>query len=398
MRLQVALRAIVWVALLAVFANQAAAEPAITDVRLGTHDDATRLVLDMTDATSYRVFTLKAPYRLVVDLPESQWRVAGPEIKRDGLIGNVRYGLFRPGTFRVVLDAKAPVEVLDVFTLPAAAGSGHRLVVDMRGVPPDGFQTAQHGSFRPASIGAAAGHVVPRPRASSSKPVIVLDPGHGGVDPGAISASGVYEKDVTLRAARILRQRLEKTGRYVVHLTRDSDVFLRLRDRVAIAREHDADVFVSLHADSIRDSRVRGLSVYTLSETASDAGAAQLARTENKADLVGGIDIAREQPELVNILIDLTQRETKNLSARFANMLVEDLSDRTKMLGRTHRFAGFAVLRAPDVPSVLVELGYLSNEMDERQLQSEEFLTQLADGMVEAMDRFFSLRQQLGRS
>jgi N-acetylmuramoyl-L-alanine amidase len=187
-----------------------------------------------------------------------------------------------------------------------------------------------------------------------------------------------------------LRRQLEATGRYRVALTRNSDEFLALRDRLALARAYDADLFISLHADSERSADVRGLSIYTLSETASDEEAAALASRENRADLIGGIDLSRERPQVASILIDLAQRETMNRSVAFARMVVAELSREIDLLPtRPHRFAGFAVLRAPDVPAVLIELGYLSNRVEERRLQSVGYRRDLARGVVRAIDHYF---------
>jgi N-acetylmuramoyl-L-alanine amidase len=219
--------------------------------------------------------------------------------------------------------------------------------------------------------------------------VVAIDAGHGGQDPGAISLSGAYEKQITLAMARALREELKTLHRYKAVLTRNSDRFIRLRDRIAIAHAAGADLFISLHADTVQSSTVRGLSVYTLSERASDAEAAALAERENKVDLIGGIKLAGETPEVTNILIDLIQRETMNDSSQVASMLVSELDEETLLLPRTHRFAGFAVLKAPDVPSVLIELGYLSNPADERLLLSSKHRRKLAQGIARAIDGYF---------
>ncbi|MGF1640590.1 MAG: N-acetylmuramoyl-L-alanine amidase, partial [Rhodospirillales bacterium] len=216
-----------------------------------------------------------------------------------------------------------------------------------------------------------------------------IDPGHGGADPGAIGVSGVHEKDVTLAAARDLRSALERLGGYRVVLTRDDDRSVSLRERIAIARRVDADLFVSLHADAMPSAQVRGASVYTLSETASDAEAALLAERENKADLITGVDLTYETAEVANILIDLAQRETKNRSARLAARVVDELQRETQLLRNTHRFAGFAVLKAPDVPSVLVELGFLSNRQDEQALRDTAYRRRLAAAIARGIDRYF---------
>jgi N-acetylmuramoyl-L-alanine amidase len=216
-----------------------------------------------------------------------------------------------------------------------------------------------------------------------------IDAGHGGVDPGAIGHDGVYEKSIVLAAAKALKAALEETGRYKAVLTRTDDSFIRLRERIAIARRVDADLFVSLHADSIKDSSLRGLSVYTLSENASDNEAEALATSENKADIVAGIDLSQQEPEVTNILIDLAQRRTMNYSARLAGYVVHELERETKLLTRPHRFAGFAVLKAPDVPSVLVELGFLSNREDSRRLNDPAYRRKVATGLTRAIDRYF---------
>jgi N-acetylmuramoyl-L-alanine amidase len=229
------------------------------------------------------------------------------------------------------------------------------------------------------------------------KRIIVIDPGHGGVDPGAISVSGIYEKHITLAAARDLKAHLESTGRFKVMLTRDPDNFIRLRGRIERAREMKADLFISLHADTIRNHGVRGLSLYTLSERASDKEAAELAERENKADLIAGIDLTHESAEVTNILIDLAQRETMNQSAKLAALLVDELQDRVKVLQNPHRFGGFAVLKAPDIPSVLIELGFLSNKDDERALRSKTHRRKLAQSIAGAVDRYFTKIESASR-
>ncbi|MBX9633733.1 MAG: N-acetylmuramoyl-L-alanine amidase [Magnetospirillum sp.] len=239
--------------------------------------------------------------------------------------------------------------------------------------------------------------VEPKALPADGKPVVVIDPGHGGVDPGAIGVSGIYEKYITLAVARELKAQLEKNGRYKVYLTRDRDIFIRLRDRVAIARQLNADLFISLHADSVGNPQLKGLSVYTLSQTSSDSEAQALADKENKADLIAGIDLSHESADVANILIDLAQRETMNRSAGFAGGVVEEVGREANLLGNTHRFAGFAVLKAPDVPSVLVEMGYLSNEAEERNLRQPEHRLKLAKSLSRAIDRFFVQGQKARR-
>ena len=372
----------------------ARAQPQAVDARVGAHADKTRFVLELTEPVDYSLFMLARPYRVVIDLPEIAWRLpADTGAKGEGLVARFRYGLFKPGTSRIVLDATGPVGVMDAFFLPPNGDDRHRFVLDLVPVTAAVFEAAISRALpRP---GPAPAPPATAPRRAAEKPVIVLDPGHGGVDPGAISRKGTFEKHVTLRMAEDLKRRLEASGRYRVVLTRESDVFVRLRARIARARAAGADLFISLHADSHRSAKVRGLSVYTLSETASDKEAEMLAAKENKADVIAGIDLSHESEEVTNILIDLAQRESMNESAGFAAMLTRELRDETNLLRRSHRYAGFAVLKAPDVPSVLIELGYLSNPREERMLLSKSDRGKLVAAIARAIDQYFARQQAL---
>lgn len=367
----------------------AAAQPAVTAVRIGEHVGLTRLVLDVTEKVDFHTFTLADPYRVVVDLPSLDWQVAPSENDRRGVIARLRFGQFRRDTSRMVIEALGPVEVKQAFLLPPQGNWAYRFVIDLAPVDEASFVNSVGAPKRLARP--LAKPSPPKPsRKSAVKRIVVLDPGHGGVDPGAIGVSGVFEKTVTLSAARELRKILQETNRYKVILTRNSDKFLRLRDRVAVARDVGAELFVSLHADAIRRRGVRGASVYTLSEKASDAEAAALAAKENKADLLGGVQLEGESEEVTSILIDLVQRETKNLSAGFANIVLPEFRKRVRTLDNGHRFAGFAVLKAPDVPSVLVEMGYLSNRQDERLLSTAEGRRPVLEALGKAIDRYFA--------
>jgi N-acetylmuramoyl-L-alanine amidase len=225
-----------------------------------------------------------------------------------------------------------------------------------------------------------------RPR-SGGKPLVVIDAGHGGKDVGAISVLGGYEKDVTLAIARLTARRLERSGKVRVQLTRDDDRFIPLGGRVAIARRARADLFISIHADAASNAEARGASVYTLSAVASDAVAARLAARENKADIIGGVNLGVEAPEVGDIMIDLSRRATGNVSVQFADILQASLNDRIRFRGEFHHFAGFVVLKAPDVPSVLLETGYVTNRDDARLLFSGEGRQKFADGIARAIER-----------
>lgn len=379
-------------------------------VRLGDHQDFTRFVVDLSHEVNFSLFTLPEPYRVVVDLPEVEWTFGEENVPEGrGVVGALRWGLFQPGQSRIVLDLTRPAEVKQAFLLPPNNQSGWRFVVDLKETSHATFVAAagprnRIGALKPdftpeqpvQQVAIRPTPVDPRFDPNRQK-VIVLDPGHGGVDPGAIGASGVYEKNITLAAAREFRDILTRTGRYKVILTRDRDIFLPLRDRFEVARRNNADLFISLHADSIKSPDVRGLSVYTLSENASDAEAAALAEKENKADIIAGIDLSHESAEVTNILIDLAQRETMNLSSRIAEAVIEELKRDVKLLRRTHRFAGFAVLKAPDVPSLLIEMGYLSNRDEERLLRQASYRAKLGHALQRALDGFFSQTQKAYR-
>jgi len=361
-------------------------------VRVGDQATGTRVVLDLSEPVTYRLFTLSNPHRVVLDMPELAWTASDGPIG-PGVVTGLRHGLFRPGTSRIVLDLGQAARVQDAFMLPPNAEHGHRLVVDIEPLQGSPDARSAPAPVRTASL-APAMPVVRTPE----RRVVAIDAGHGGVDPGAIGVRGTFEKNVTLAAARELRRQLEATGRYRVVMTRSDDTFLRLRERVAVARRGGAELFLSLHADSHPSASTRGLSVYTLSATASDKEAAALAQRENKADLIAGVDLSAESREVLDILIDLAQRETMNLSAQYAGMLVSNLREAVTLLPKTHRFAGFAVLKAPDIPSVLVELGYMSNREEERLLRDAAYRRKLMGAIVRATDAYFAHKGSFGRS
>ncbi|MFH1804032.1 MAG: N-acetylmuramoyl-L-alanine amidase [Pseudomonadota bacterium] len=371
----------------------------VLGARLGVYPDYTRFVIDLDREVDFTHFLLPDPYRIIIDMPEIDWTAPpGNVTAGGGLISGLRYGLFKPGTFRVVLDVGQPSVVSKIFLLPPGDGKSYRLVIDLVPTGRDAFMTASRDSMQAysarsrndtSSTEQSADVAVSSGRPGNNKPVIAIDAGHGGVDPGAIGADGVYEKNLTLAAARELAKTLTDTGRYQVLLTRDKDVFLRLQQRVEIARKANADLFLSLHADSIGDSKHRGASVYTLSENASDKEAAALASKENKADVIAGIDLSVENSLVQSILIDLAQRETMNLSATLASNMVTELGQDIQLQRRTHRFAGFAVLKAPDIPSVLFEMGYLSNQTDAKLLQTAAHRKKIAKAVLRAIDQYF---------
>lgn len=377
--------------------TDARAATEVLGARIGPGKTSTRLVLDLNASVSFNAFTLDRPYRVVIDLPAVTWRLDPLRTPKGGLVRAFRYGHFRDNVSRVVLDVSKPVAISKAFVLAPKSGRAHRLVVDLRAIGAKEF--ARRAQPRPSAAPRpdAAAIPLPKRRVLRSVKTVAIDPGHGGVDPGAIGVRGTREKRVTLSHALALARQLRASGRYRVVLTRVRDVFVPLRTRVAIARRRAADLFISLHADSIPRSSVRGASIYTLSERASDRQAARLAAKENKADLIAGIDLTEQTSDVAGFLIDLAQRQTMNDSADFARLLTSEIGKVRPLLRNTHRFAGFAVLKAPDVPSVLVELGYLSNPSDERRLNQRRERDRVVAAIVRAVDRYFARQQAFKR-
>ena len=366
-----------------------ATEPVVMNVRIGEHQDRTRFVIELSDPVKLRVFTLANPNRVVIDMPEVLWRLNGPQKPTsNGAIKSYRYGLFRPGNARFVIDLNMAVTAAEPLILPPSDGFGYRVVIDLFPVPQAKFeQTAGWpADMKPAPNVAQD---VPLGPKNTARKVIVVDAGHGGIDSGTVGIDGMQEKDLVLDEAKRLGAVLRKRG-YVVHLTRDTDIYIPLRERVSIARGYGADLFISLHADSNPNPDVTGASVYTLSEKGSDKEAAALAKKENQSDIIAGVDLTGQDDSVSHILIDLAQRDTMNRSSRFAENVVSKLSEATDILPRTpHRSGALVVLKAPDVPAVLVELGYLSNRQDCSQMHGDRWRNGVAKAIADAVDQNF---------
>jgi N-acetylmuramoyl-L-alanine amidase len=382
--------------------------PIASDARLAGDAKQTRFILDLDKAVQFRAFALADPYRVIVDLPQVNFQLpAGVGVAGRGLVKAFRYGVVMPGGSRIVFDLTGPAKIAKSYVLEAANGQPPRLVIEFEEVDRTAFVQSLTPENRPElrpAIAAANAAVAqpdataatPAPVPSSDKrPVVVIDPGHGGVDNGTQAGGGdIMEKNLVLGFGLALRDRIEKSGKYRVVMTRTDDTFIALGDRVKIARAESAALFVSIHADALKrgEGDAQGATIYTLSDKATDSEAERLADAENKSDAIGGVNLADEPTEVADILIDLVQRETKTFSNRFARVLMGEMKTTARMHKHPLKSAGFRVLKAPDVPSVLVELGYVSNKGDLEHLVSENWRNRTVGSMAQAIDAFLAKR------
>ena len=405
-------------------AADAAGLPVATAARVAGDETRTRFVADLSDPVGYTVYVLQNPYRVMIDLPQVDFELPADSGNRTrGLVSEYRFGPVDEGRSRIVLDTKGPVLIEKAVLLKPEAGQPARIVVDIVQTTEEAFAAKLNAGASDSDAALASAGSDPEAEgaqvesdagsdqalgdesdtASGQPPVtlkrpagrrlVVLDPGHGGIDPGAIGLRKTREKDVVLAYALQLREQLLALGNIDVVMTRSDDTFLTLRDRVRVARDNEADLFIAIHADTVRGEEARGATIYTLSEKASDAEAEALAHKENRADIIAGVDLGSENEEVTDILIDLVQRESKTHSLVFAKKAVAEMKPVTAFTGKPMRSAGFMVLKAPDVPSVLVELGYLSSEHDEKQLTSAAWRERVAKAMARAVQNYFA--QQL---
>ena len=382
--------------------------PVASDVRLAGDSKQTRFILDLDQPITFRAFPLADPYRVIVDIPQVSFQLpAGVGTAGRGLIKAFRYGLVMPGGSRIVFDLTGPARIASAQVLDAANGQPPRLVLELQEVDRTTFVQSLSADSRPelrpaiadakeAAAPVAKAEVAPKSQVAAAtdlRPVVVIDPGHGGPDNGTQSGSEI-EKNLVLGFALALRDRIEKGGKYRVVMTRTDDTFIPLADRVRLARNQSAALFVSIHADALprREGDAQGATIYTLSDRASDAEAERLAEAENKADAIGGVNLTEEPTEVADILIDLAQRETRAFSNRFARILMGEMKTTTRMHKHPLKSAGFRVLKAPDVPSVLIELGYVSNKDDLEHLVSENWRSRTVGSVAHAIDAFFAKR------
>ncbi|MCI0599312.1 MAG: N-acetylmuramoyl-L-alanine amidase [Beijerinckiaceae bacterium] len=373
--------------------------PIASSVRLEQSGDRATLSFDLSAPLEAEAFVLADPDRVIVDLPQTNFALdaeagkpANPPQRKTKLVASYRFGQLEPGKSRIVLDLGYPAKVVRV-TCEKNEGNGQaRLVIELAKTDTASFRSAvQAARARLAAL--AQSRKPQKPERPSTKPVIMLDPGHGGIDRGA-SVKGLVEKELVFDFAKAVTAKLEADGRFKIVMTREADSFIPLSERVRMARDGNAALFVSIHADTMSEAaEVSGATVYTLSDRASDAEAARLAEKENQSDAAAGLDTTDDGGDVSGILFDLTRRETRAYSHMFARTLVNYWRVVGKLNKNPRRSAGFRVLRAPDVPSILLELGYLSNDTDSHALNSAQWREKAAGQVAEAIVAFFSSRE-----
>lgn len=375
-----------------------------TAVRLFDDGKATTFELTISKGLTAQVYTLANPYRVVLDLPDLTFRLdpaAGQ--KGRGIISAFRYGLFAERKARVVLDTAGPVRIASAGMTRVPGSKALKLAVILVPMDATAFGAGTGATLAAASPLDLGSDIAPpesadRKHKNNAKPVIVIDPGHGGIDPGALGANNVAEKSVVLAVALQLKAALAKTRRYEVKMTRTDDVFVSLDRRLKFSAENDADLFISLHADSIEEKSIadsiRGATIYTLSDKASDEQARIMADKENASDLIAGVGSMNQEggEEVKNILIDLLKRETSNFSADFSHVLVKKLGQAITMSRIPRKSAAFKVLKQTHAPSVLVELGYMSNSTEEQEMMTGAWQSKVAEAIAAAVQSYFNKR------
>ena len=366
------------------------------DVRLTVRANVTRLEIDFDKQPEVKTNLLAAPYRLVIDMPETLFALDAAKSPAAGLIQSYRFGLIQTGRSRIVLATNGPFTASPAQIALSGDGKHHTLLIEFRPAKAAVFEAALSAqTVTTSSVTSGKGDRVGNASIANDFK-IVIDPGHGGIDGGAKGIHGTLEKTLTLAFGRELKARLDQIAGVKVFMTREDDRFIALDERVRIARQLNASRFISIHADTISDKSLRGATVYTLSDQASDEMAHAVAQQENLSDAIGGVVTDVEDPNVADILIDLTRRETMQFSVKFARSLVASIQKKAKTINHPHRSAGFKVLKAPDIPSVLVELGYLSNPDDEKLVSDPEWRKGVLEEMAKAISAY-AMKQAAGR-
>jgi N-acetylmuramoyl-L-alanine amidase len=352
----------------------------------------TQVQIDLTAVVPFEAVVSDVRNSVVVTAKDLEFSLpTGAGKSGKGLVDRIRYGKNSAGLSEIAIDTKSAVTIRKSYLAVAKHSKRVRMTIVLAQKRAD---LATMGTEPPSSsevTGSLPSKDPTQPvTAADRKPLIVIDPGHGGIDPGAISTSGTKEKDVVLAFAKALQSTLQTQGHFDVALTRNDDTFLSLQARVDATRTKQADLFIAVHADTLSNHSVRGTTLYVLSEKASDAEAEALAQKENRADAIAGIDLRQQSSSIVDVLVNLAQRESNNRAAMFAEVAVKKLKPATTFTGKPLRSAGFVVLKAPDVPSVLVELGYLSNAQDQKNLTTEDWRNNMAKAFSAAISEHFS--------
>ncbi len=353
-----------------------------------------RVIVHFEKEPEIHWFMLMHPNRLVIDLPRTKFGFDPKSLEPRGMVNQVRYGLVSETSSRLIIGIDGPFKVEDLRFADNEGAVGCRLMIDIVSVTDEEFASlmADQAAITSSTVAAKADRLGIS-RGKHRRPfTIVIDPGHGGIDSGATGKDHSVEKNITLKFAKELKKALEANDNYNILLTRDDDEYLRLSERSQIARDHKADLFISVHADTVSQNWVRGATVYTLSDKASDALAGAVAERENLSDTLAGGALPEEKQQVADILLDLVQRETKAFSSRFASELVSNLSATVGMINNSHRSANFQVLRSYDVPSVLLELGYLSNRDDADNLLDRAWRQKAIRAIAKAIDSFSALK------
>lgn len=357
---------------------------------------STRFFVDFDKNLSVQAFYMDKPNRIVIDLNEVVFNLGETnKLEARGLISSVQYGRISKGRSRIVLTLLEPVEIIKASMQKRLDEDTYRFLLDMDSTDQNTFsKLMREQNLKLGTSGNVAlkGDRVKPVQKRDGRFTIVIDPGHGGIDGGAVGPNGTQEKDLVLRFAKVVRDKLKQSGPFDILMTREEDVFLSLRERLNFSRRSKADLFISIHADSLRQRFVRGSTIYTLSKKASDRVAEEMARAENAVDLVAGLALEEEADAVADILVDLTTRETKRFSQRFSSILVENLKPNIRLINNPQRSAAFGVLKAPEVPGVLIELGYLSNREDEKLLQSKDWQEKAANAISASVIDFFEPR------
>ncbi len=364
------------------FSNFAYAKSQI--LRVG-YDNRNNIEIVIDKKTEFKVYTLNNPNRLVVDIKLADYNNISLE-ERPNFIKNIRYAKKKSKNVRIVFDLNRKTYINSAKYSKKKGNKYGKITI----------KTSAKTSYALANFSKSKGYTVNNTRQKREIPIVVIDAGHGGKDPGAI---GRYlrtkEKNITLSYAKELARQLKSKKRYKIYLTRGDDRYITLKGRVSKARKVKADLFISIHANSAEDHHAKGFSIYTLSEKASDKEAEKIAQKENRADIISGINFVNASQDILKTLIDLSQRSSMNQSSKFANIAIKSVKEnKIDILQNTHRFAGFVVLTAPDMVSILIELGYLSNKSEEKDLNNLYYKRRIVKGLVEAIDEYFIFKRK----